>query len=363
MSPLPDDSAVVLQNFSEELISTVIWQDGQRSLIINPDETPLFTYGHIYPTGQLLGYRVDQQSSGGAVMPQLIELDGCENDQCVMEDKPGLLAWSPDGRQTIVADPFFLFFNSLSVNGRRFLFNNRLTDQGPHTLYRTNGRERIPIGIGYEPFWIDNETYGYLRPSATGSMDIVIASTADDIPYILITRHTLRFSLPDDPNFAPDFTVNYVQVDPHNSERLFVVATSGQGISPRDAYVFSVDWPSRRFSLLLTEGYVGPHVLDFSPDGHWLISSSRQETVGGEAASLNGIRLYNLAQHRDQTFVTASPNLFPAYLHDWSADGQWLAMLADYDKIALALPGSDYYQLIQHDHGSCLSLAWINRQE
>jgi hypothetical protein len=51
---------------------------------------------------------------------------------------------------------------------------------------------------------------------------------------------------------------------------------------------------------------------------------------------------------------------FPAYLYDWSANGQWLAMLADDNKIALTIPGTDYYQIIQHEHGNCVSVVWIN---
>jgi hypothetical protein len=35
-------------------------------------------------------------------------------------------------------------------------------------------------------------------------------------------------------------------------------------------------------------------------------------------------------------------------------------VLAGSDKIALTLPGTDYYQIIQHDHGYCISVNWIN---
>jgi hypothetical protein len=358
VSALPDDSALIIQNFDEAPMGTIIWQDGQSVLTIQHDETPVYSFGHIYPTGQLLAYRIGQP--GDNATPQLIDLDQCEDDQCLVEDRPGLLAWSPDGRQTIIADPFNTFFSSIAINGRRFLFNNNVVDQEPITLYRTSGSERTPIGAGYEPFWIDNETYGYLRPTGEGNLEIVVANTADDTLQTVTSSDFLSSLLYTGGTLAATFNINYVLVDPHDSERLFVVASSGGFSGSRSSYIFSIKWQSNRFSLLLSDNYVGVHTLDISPDGRWLISSSWDETIAGDPISLSGIRLYDLEQHRSQSFITIFPAYFPGYLHDWSADGQWLAVLAGSDKIALTLPGTDYYQIIQHDHGYCISVNWIN---
>lgn len=360
-SPLPDDSGLVLLNFDEEPIGLFIWQDGEISQEIDSEGNPFFSFGQVYPTGQLLAYDIGE--SGDSATPQLIDLEQCEGNHCLVEEKPGLLAWSPDGHQTIVADPFLLYFNTLPVNDRRFLFNGRPVNQQPYTLYRTNGSQRLPIGAGYEPFWIDNETYGYIRPSATGNPDIVIANTADDVPHILVTEDTLRFSLSDDLNFAPNFHINYVQVDPHDPERLFILTTSGPGDSSQAVHIFSLNWRSRRFSLLLTDTFLGIHTLNISPDGRWLVTNNWRETFAGEPVNQSSIRLYDLAQHRSQLFVTVFPSFFPGFLYDWSADGHWLAMMADDDKIALTLPGTNYYEIIQHEYGPCISLAWINAKE
>jgi WD40 repeat protein len=358
MNPFPDDSALVLQNFNEAVISTIIWQDGQIKRTIQSDGDSLFSLGQMYPTGQLLAYDVGPVDEG--IVPQLIDLDLCQGDQCSLEARPGLLAWSPDGRQTIIADPFSLSFNSLLINGRKFLLSGSPDTQDPYTLYRTDGSQRIPIGTGYDPFWIDNETYGYLRPSGINNLEIVVAKTADDIPQVIINSDFLRTLLPTGNSLIGTFVINYVLVDPHNSARLFVVSTLGQGDSPRDAYIFTVEWQSSRFSLRVADRYIGPHTLDLSPDGRWLINSRWDETVNGEPVSLSGLRLYDLERHQSQNFVTIFPMYFPAYLYDWSANGQWLAMLADDNKIALTIPGTDYYQIIQHEHGNCVSVVWIN---
>jgi hypothetical protein len=361
MNPLPDDSTlIILQDFSETSIGITVWQNGQPIQTIRSGETSLFSFGHLYPTGQILAYAVDQ--SGGMFVPQLIDLTQCQNDACSVEARPGLLAWSPDGRQTIIADPFLSFLNTLPVNDRTFLISDTLNDQEPYTLFRTQGDERIAIGSGYAPFWIDNETYGYLQPADSGNLEIVVAQTADDLPQIITSSDTLRSLLNNDGTFTATFHINYVRPDPHNRERLFVVATSGDMTSPRIIYIFSINWQARRLSLLVTNNYSGGHMLDFSPDGRWLATGSWENRAGSELISLNSLYLTDLEQHHTQSFVTTFPAFSPAYLHDWSADGQWLAMLAD-DKIALALPGTDHYQIIQHDHGPCLSLAWINQKE
>ena len=146
MIPFLNDSAVVLQGFNELPVGPNIWENGESVQSIINEEGPLLSFGHFHPSGQLLAYQLG--NLGGSIIPQLIDLSDCQHDQqCTTEAIPGLLAWSPDGRQTITADPFSFTFNYLSINGRHYLLHERLNNQEPYTLFRSDGPAQIPIGI------------------------------------------------------------------------------------------------------------------------------------------------------------------------------------------------------------------------
>ncbi|MCB8945570.1 MAG: hypothetical protein H6658_17615 [Ardenticatenaceae bacterium] len=358
MSPLPDDTAVILQSFNSSPVGPMLWQDGQFVQSIINTENPLLSFGHLHPSGKMLTYQIG--NPGQSIVPQLADLTSCPTTtDCALEAHPGLLAWSPDGRQTIIANPFSLVFNYLPINGRHFLLNERLENQEPYNLYRTEDSQQIPIGAGFEPFWIDNETYGYLRPSGS-NLEIVIAKTADDSPQLLLSSSTLISLLPNNGRFAPRFNINYILTEPHHPNQLFIVATSGRNISPRQAHIYTYDLISHRISLILQTNFIGVHNLDFSPDGRYLILSDWQERIGTDSLNLNNTLLYDFTTQQSHAYATVNPLLFPAYLHDWSADGQWLAILTDENKIALTIPHTNHYQIIEHNNGPCASLAWIN---
>ena len=364
MIPFPDDSAVFLQSFNEAPIGPKIWQNGQLLQSVIDEARSLISFGHFSASGQLLAYQVEIPNE--SLMPQFIDLTDCQDSQqCTTEAKPGLLTESPNGRQTIITDPSSISVNHLSylpINGRHFLINQGPNDREPYHLFRTHGPEQIPIGTGFEPFWLDNETYGYLRPSHN-NMEIVIAKTTDDILHSVLSRNTLLNLLPSGDNFAPNFELNHVLIAPNQPNQLFIVATSGRIISPQQAHIFSYNLATRRIRLHTQTNYIGVHSLDFSPDGRWLIVNDWQENIGGQPINLNFTHLHDLSQNQSDSFTTITPLLFPAYLHDWSANGQWLALLANNNQIALTIPGTDHYQIIQHGHGPCASLAWVTPLE
>ncbi len=364
MVPFPDDSAVILQSFNETPISPKIWQNGQLIQSVIDEARSLISFGHFSASGQLLAYQVEIPNE--SLMPQFIDLTDCQDSQqCTIEAKPGLLAESPNGHQTIIADPSSISVNHLNylpINGRHFLFNQSPNDREPYYLFRTHGPEQIPIGTGFEPFWLDNETYGYLRPS-NNNMEIVIAKTTDDILHSVLSRNTLLNLLPGGDNFVSGFEINHVLSEPNHPGQLFIITTSGRITSPRQTHIFSYNLITRRIRLHLQTHYIGLHTLDFSPDGRWLIVNDWRENIGGQPISLNSTHLHDLSQNQSDSFTTIIPLLFPAYLHDWSANGQWLALLANNNQIALTIPGTDHYQIIQHSYGPCASLAWINPLE
>ena len=46
--------------------------------------------------------------------------------------------------------------------------------------------------------------------------------------------------------------------------------------------------------------------------------------------------------------------------YDWSADGQWLAILASDRAVNLVAPAHDYQQVIIRPPSTCTALAWIS---
>lgn len=359
MNPLPDDTGVVLQGFDGDLTGPLIWQDAQPIHPIIDKEGTFISLGHIYPSGHMLAYQL--ADPGEPITPELIDLTDCLNSaQCATEARPGLLAWAPDGRQTITTEPTSFVLTTFPVNNSHYLVSERSDDQAPFTLFRTDNNKQIPIGAGFEPFWVDDKTYGYLRP--TGSdLEIVLANTTTDNPQRILSSSTLFNILSTNDNIIPPFTINTILTHPNHPHKLFIVANSGSANLAKQAHIFTFDLMNSHFRHLLQMNYLAYLGVTFSPDGRWLIVNDWQETIEGTVVNFNSLLLFDLRDSQSKTYVTIFPPIFPTSLHDWSADGHWLAMIADDDKIALALPDSDFYQIIQHPFGPCTSVAWINK--
>jgi Tol biopolymer transport system component len=91
-----------------------------------------------------------------------------------------------------------------------------------------------------------------------------------------------------------------------------------------------------------------PSFPEFSPDGRWLLFTSRGtivyvvDTTTGRTVIIN--------QNGDQGTFSG-----------WSADGQWLLQKHD-DHLSLTAPAHDYRLIAQRDFAGCYHVFWVDEE-
>jgi hypothetical protein len=69
------------------------------------------------------------------------------------------------------------------------------------------------LGRGYAPFWLEEQTYGYVRLGLSGRGEVVTADINYVAPYVLLNLDELFGQLPGPDHDLPVFIAN-VQVNP-----------------------------------------------------------------------------------------------------------------------------------------------------
>jgi hypothetical protein len=363
MAPMPDDTGVIIQSLNFNDTGSpyfMVLQDGKVRQEVHISDEYTLSFGQFLPgNGRVLAYTFDEETA--ALHAHIVDLTQCEENTCNSQAVSGLQAWSPNGTQFIKVEPAaFEFNNMLMVNGRSLLLTTPSEDRPAYALFRTaDDAESVYIGDGFDPFWVDEETYGYVRPAAGNTFEVVIAKTADDITQILFDSGYLSEQAPGVFNHF-SFAINYILVSPHDPSQLFVVTTGSAPAAINTAYIFSYSLLSQQLSLRVQTRFLGMLTVGFSPDGRYLIANGWEEEKITGPGGISMMILYDLNNGSSDSYITAFPSFFPTYLYDWSAAGDWLAIIVDDHTIALTLPEQNYYQIIQHDFESCASLAWIN---
>ena len=367
MIPLPADNMAVMPliNFEEESSwqswHTYLWRTGQSDPALIADDGQTFSFGQTDPTQQhVVGYTFNE--TGEETTTSLLDLNDCDESNCTRTILDGIPIWSPDGSQTIMVDYDRFFQNTLIVNGRSFLFdvNGQIMETNIFIGDELgNFADNPAISYGYAPFWIDNQTIGYLRRPLGNNQThhLVVHSLAtDDQQAITVERFITAL-----PESAPQNTrlqLRYAIPHPLDPETIFVATFDEvNGI----IYVFSWNWQTDRvdYQLQTNTNGVGEHSLGVSPDGEWLVATAvaYSSTYDGNATN---IYLHHVATQETQTFTTIYPGFIAAALYDWSLDGQWFVMPLNNDAFLLLAPEYDYIQFIPYEFGTCTSVAWFN---
>ena len=367
MSPLPDDSGLILQSIELEgdALQLQLWRDGtgmplSDSNQVIPEGVSVFSMGQTDPTGQqLLAYTFHPES--GFMGALLIRFSECEGNACPTQLLPGPLVWSPSGAQAIVVDNGPIFSTPLA-NGYVSLFSTGAPVQS-WTLLRqsspgaTGEDDSVEIGHGYAPFWLDETTYGFIEVTSGTHQALVVASVSDDDPQALLDSADLSAAVTEDPRPA-SLQLLYAIANPLDPNLLFVVALDSQ---QNQGYLFSFDRSARQVELRLRLGAANTHMLAFSPDGRWLAVTGTSDTIMAGAMPMAVLYLHSISGGETKMFITDSPAFTPAVsFFDWSADGRWLALIMDSGLLNLVALDHDYQHLLRHDFGQCTALAWVN---
>ena len=353
--PLPDGSGVILQEQTsiadESPIRIVLWQRGKEHVLFeNSPALSVRAAGQFDPTGRyLVTYSYRDPSTRYDY--GLLDLEECGASGCEVIDLGGWPTWSPDGAQTIV-----------------YVFQS-----APNRLFRGDrlGQPLVEIGEGDAPFWLGDETYGYVRHEPTTlitrTSEVIIVSSADDVPRVLIDSASLAAMLLGDEQRHTDYSYvdSYVTVNPADVNLLLITAyafdqTSLASGGQPSGSVFNMlfDRRSREIRRQWQSSFDRtPNVVSFSPDGRWLLMDEFDHT-----RSIWSIHLYDVNSGDAKTFTFALPanSLYAFPTYGWSADGRWLAIL--YDGILhLVAPDHDYQRSALPDSPGCIFAAWINR--
>ena len=352
--PLPGASSYVLQERylaagqSETRLS--LWQDGHETAILEQTSgatsSTYFYFEGSDPLGRylLLAAFGDSYRATGY---RLLDLAQCSNGQCQTWSLAGRPLWSPDGAQTLlVGEPPVVETDAGS--GR---------DPWQAPLYRgdAQGQPALAIGTGFWPFWLDNNTYGYLRRSSdvaskmVNEVELVTAIVGDDTPSVVLRTADLLPLV--DWAIPPDaIVVNALLANPADPHQVLVLArAAGEGGSDLST-VFLLELAAD-FDAVVGITPVLPvnrgGWSHFSPDGRWLAVATAN-TNGRDSI----FHLIDLERDERQTFSSSG------YALVWSADGQWLAQVEE-DYLLLRAPAHDYKQLILHDFSNCYSTHWV----
>lgn len=360
-NPLPDDSGLVLQgiDYENDRWRTIIWQDGTGFDLPTGEVQISLSLGQTDPHGRyLLIYQGDE--SNGPTNPVLLDLPRCDGESCSLTPLAGNPIWSPDGRQTVLQQIDISDMLRFTVNNQIIMFGFfDLLRERP--ILRGDGQgagDPAPVAEGTAPFWLSDTEYGFVRHAEqpvneTGDR-IMVASIEDDEARPLLSSLDLRQSMP--PKDRPArLTIQYALANPANPDQLAVLATAQS-----TGHLFLVDWANGKTEWRLSFRIEGNHSFGFSPDGRYLVTTGVPLAGADAPGTVNAYFLHDIARNETHTVFTDVATSGPFSGFDWSADGQWLALLVDERFVHLTAPAYDYRQNVWLDLGSCSSIAWVD---
>ncbi len=287
----------------------------------------------------------------------LLDLNDCDESGCNEIAIPGMPFWSPSGEQAVFVDAEFISAPYRLADGRIWI-NGRPSLANPRGLYRgdASGQDVEPIETkqAYSPFWLDEQTYGFVEREVLSYQTIMLASTADDKPVPLLTTDDLLVALPEDA-VASQVRIDYIVPHPTNNNQLFIVLQTFDFFG----YVLLYDRLSGTVEYRIELGSMRNHVSGFSPNGRFLITTSNKLAQG-----INGIdhfvTLHDIENNRTQNFLVNPADVGIRLNFDWSVNGEWMAMILDDGLLQLYAPEHDYGIVLEHDFNGCHAIGWID---
>jgi hypothetical protein len=233
---------------------------------------------------------------------------------------------------------------------------NRTRLQGSNLIRRTSEGSQIEISAGYSPFWLDDETYGFVE---LFGQRVLIASTADDAPRTLLDIGRLSSVLSDDLRQNPLTQLSISEAIPSRSDPdLILIRLYGYDVNTGHLGLFTIrgyilSYNLRTDQLETRIGYrnlVG--VPASSPDQLWLAAET-QEQLGGKTTLL----VHDIEHNQTHIFP-----VFPTYTASarWSSDGRWLLAMSD-GVLSLIAPQHDVQLNVVPDQPGCATAVWIDR--
>lgn len=346
---LPADNGLIIERPSRD--------QSWYTQFLRPNTTP-FVFDHTQFNGPLsyinMPTPLPQQLVLSAPHPisvsleyYLLNVNKCHEEACPLDKLTGLPLWSPNGQQTLL-----------------------MTRQGLY-LGDKRGQEQERIGRGSMPFWLDDQTAGYvqaLRQNNDGS----VLTVAFDLVWVTlpgVEREITRFETvlsnfdPEssliEPLFDPaDLRLNHLVAVPF-SNQLFLVASSHE----RQFFHLLVYDITQQQLRLLSSTNEQPGRLTFSPNGRWIMLTTFPKRDQTELFDRVSLILYDRQKEQIHSFSVSLPlgQDRRSWQADWSADGQWL-LLTGNEYIELVQPDLNYGNRLLHPYEQCSFGQWLNEK-
>jgi hypothetical protein len=255
---------------------------------------------------------------------------------CAVVDSDGYPLWSPDGSRQL-----------LLVPSGSYGYESRFVR--PFVLDSITGEI---ISTGKAPFWLDNDTVGFIRPAAQAAIAFNIPESSGRI---LFNFADLLEAGPGPEQLDQRaLEIEYLAPNPSNADELLVVASDAS----RRSHFFTYSRGSGEVAYYDSSDIFlqRPVAYDFqySPDGRWLLISGDDYTQGRAA-----LYFYDVARRESYEVEYLSSYPMPMHwLYDWSSDGQWLA-IPDSGYVRLINPAAGHQELFIPDSGYCTAAAWV----
>ncbi|MFO7679093.1 MAG: hypothetical protein R6X34_03500 [Chloroflexota bacterium] len=361
-NPLQADNGLILQKIpldGTENWRTEIWRFADSDTSLQGDHYMSFFLGQFDPSGR---YAVMFISEVEQALPQphLLDLDSCNETTCDLSLLAGLPVWSPDGEKTIIENASITEFTTYLRNDMMMILDASIPPR-VNKMWLGDSRGQLPgaaaevpvIGEGFSPFWVDDDTFGYIRLAAGDIFEVVTRSLSREEVELVATTADLEALLPAG-NRAP-IKLRYVMTHPAQPDLLMMAALNEFA---REVYVFSYNLETDELTLHLQSLIQPYHSLGFSPNGRFLVLTG----VGdGEQGNARIIYVHDLDTFETQTYFSEYVRFGFSPLYDWSADGNWLLFQVDERVLSLTAPAYQYQMVQSHEQGYCTSMAWINR--
>lgn len=378
MQPIEGTQQMILSSIvfdEEEQVErwqTVLWRPESQVQEILDGQVSL-TLGQVDPTGEkLLVYAFSQDD--GLPIPTLVDLASCQASTCDETVLARMPLWSPDGKFLILSEAESLGQNPLIVRDRTVLldvaFPSRTWQMWLGTdssIVLGDGQVVKEIEAGFAPFWIDEETYGFLvnldQQADQPVEAVMIGSVNEASRQAVVDSETVGATLP-----APQpaagrsgevarWHLKLALVDPADPSQLVLMLGSSFGA---EAHYVQFDRETGAINPLFAGRVNSGSSIAFSPESRWLLVDGRDDSSASPDAPETQLTLYEMATGKSQSYPTQMTGFVIPANYDWSADGQWLAILASDRAVNLVAPAHDYQQVIIRPPSTCTALAWIS---
>jgi hypothetical protein len=372
---LPGDNILLQQEYIagiQHWMSTLRQKD-QPPMPLSAGDNLTVSFAQADPKATGLTAYVFGSDSDEAIITWFDLQDCSETGGCSGRELPGIPVWSPNGENALFTDnpgnqfdllPRQLLSVMLNQGNLRFADALYLGERSQFLEGEslTKADELPSVGSGHSPFWIDNETIGYVTgesdPINHPSSQIMATAVNQNDPRVLFTLRDIPEEILESFDPMHIYWIHYVMVHPENPDQLFIAVFYSQNMS---VHVLSYNLDTNEAKFLMSAGFHDNHSLGISPDGRYLVLTGVDED-DPDPTVLNTLMLvYDLELEKIIPFQALTSDFPPFLPYDWSGDGQWLAIMLDQDTVGLFAPENMQMQLLKTPSADCGTPTWINR--